>query len=145
MHNYHSSITTISDQQAEKTPISLNRRFPTPSGSGSGPSGSGSEPSGSGSKQSENCIIILFVSSINSFVLYFIVPDLHCYVSSLPASVRPYLELQLDTGHEGVEKDLYEIANDMLNWEEISTHLRLTATDVSDIKEMNLNKPALQR
>ena len=53
--------------------------------------------------------------------------DLSSYVSSLPASARPHLEPQLDWGHEGVEKDLSEIADHMLHWEEkLSTHLELT-------------------
>ena len=74
-----------------------------------------------------------------------IVPDFQTYVSSLPASARPCLELLLDFGHEGAEKDLYEIARHMLNWEEISALLGLTATDISDMKDMHPNKPALQR
>ena len=66
-------------------------------------------------------------------------------MSSLPANARPHLELQLDSGHEGVEKDLYEIASHMLNWEEMSVYLELTPVDISDIKYMHFNKPALQR
>ena len=72
-------------------------------------------------------------------------PDFHSYVLSLPADARPHLELQLDFGHGGVEKDLYEIARHMLNWEEISALLGLTVTDISDTKDMHPNKPALQR
>ena len=57
-------------------------------------------------------------------------------MSSLPACARPHLELQLDWGHEGVEKDLSEIADHMLHWEEkLSTHLELTPTDIHDIKK----------
>ena len=81
-------------------------------------------------------------------ILYFVSiigPDFSYYVSSLPADARPHLERQLDFGHGGVEKDLYEIASHMLNWEEISALLGLTATDISDIKDMHPNKPALQR
>ena len=36
--------------------------------------------------------------------------DLSAYVSSLPPPARPHLELQLDSGHDGVEMDLHQIA-----------------------------------
>ena len=72
-------------------------------------------------------------------------PDFSCYVSSLPANARPHLELQLDFGHGGVEKDLYVIASHMLEWEDISAPLSLTPRDISDTKDMYPNKPALQR
>ena len=81
-------------------------------------------------------------------ILYFasiIGPDFSYYVSSLPTYVRPHLELQLDFGNKGVEKDLYEIARHMFNWEEISALLGLTATDISDMKDMYPNKPELRR
>ena len=92
-------------------------------------------------------IIISHLLSIHFHcILYAITgPNFHCYVSFLPASARPHLELQLDFGHGGVEKDLYEIASHMLNWEEISALLGLTVTDISDTKDMYPNKPALQR
>ena len=58
----------------------------------------------------------------------------------------PHLELQLDAGHGGVEKDLCEIAQVMFGWEgKLATRLELTATNVSDIKDMYPNKPDLQR
>ena len=72
-------------------------------------------------------------------------PDFSFYMLSLPVSARPHLELQLDFGHGGVEKDLCEIASHMLDWEEISAHLGLTARDISDTKDMYSHKPALQR
>ncbi len=72
--------------------------------------------------------------------------DFPAYVSSLPAGARPHLELQLDWGHEGVDFDLNEIADVMLGWEgKLSAHLGLTDVDIHDIKEINLNKPLLQR
>ena len=67
-------------------------------------------------------------------------------MSTLPASALPHLDQQLDGDHEGVDEDLCEIAKHMLDWEEkLSTHLKLTATNISDIKDMYSNKPALQR
>ena len=65
---------------------------------------------------------------------------------SLPACARPHLEWQLDLGHEGVDKDLYEIAHHMLDWEEaLMAHLQLTEVDRSDIKDTYPGKPLLQR
>ena len=62
--------------------------------------------------------------------------DLTFYVSSLPACARPHLELQLDQGHKGIDKDLSGISDHMLHWEEkLSTHLGLTPTDIHDIKK----------
>lgn len=53
------------------------------------------------------------------------------YVSSLPASVQPYLDYQLDWEHEGVDKDLIEIADNMLHWEEyLCDSLGLTGVDI---------------
>ena len=52
----------------------------------------------------------------------------------------------MDWGNEGVERDLSEIADHMLHWEErLSTHLGLTAIEISDIKEIHLREPVLQR
>ena len=71
--------------------------------------------------------------------------DLSSYVWSLPASARPLLEQQLDWDHEGVDKDLTEIAHHMLDWEEkFCSHLGLTGVDVHDIKELYSGKPELQ-
>jgi hypothetical protein len=67
-------------------------------------------------------------------------------LSSLPAPALPHLELQLDSGHKGVETDLYKIADHMLNWEEeLSAPMRLAAADISDIKDKHPFKPKLQR
>ena len=63
-------------------------------------------------------------------------------METLPASARPYLELQLDW------VDLCEIAHvhHMLDWEErLCTHLGLTEVDVHDIKAMHFGNPPLQR
>ena len=73
-------------------------------------------------------------------------PDLHAYISSLPGPARPHLELELDWGNHGVEKDLAEIADHMSDWEKrLSTHLGLTYIEISDIKKIHLIEPALQR
>ena len=73
-------------------------------------------------------------------------PDYQSYLSRLPVDARPHLELQLDCGHEGVDRDLNEIADHSLDWEEkLSVPLGLTATDISDIKKKYQNEPALQR
>ena len=67
-------------------------------------------------------------------------------MSSLPVNARPHLELQLDFDHEGIKKDLNEIASHMFNWEEkLSLHFGLTFVNTSDIEEMHPNNPALQR
>ena len=67
-------------------------------------------------------------------------------MSSLPPPARPHSELQLDSGHDGVEKDLHKIAEHMLEWEEkLSAHLGLTPVDISDIKKRNHSNPELQR
>ena len=68
-------------------------------------------------------------------------------MSSLPVNARPHMELQLDFGHGGVEKDLYELSFYMLDWEEkvFANYLGLTAMDISDIKDIYPIKPALQR
>ena len=64
----------------------------------------------------------------------------------LPPSARPHLELQLDWGHGDVEKDLSEIANHMLDWEEkLVTHLELTPIDIHDLKNKYSNEPVLER
>ena len=74
-----------------------------------------------------------------------IVLDFAAYVSSLPANARPHLRLQLDHDHGGVDKDLCEIAEHMLGWEEkLHTHLGLTHVNVHDIKASYSN-PLLQR
>ena len=60
--------------------------------------------------------------------------------------VLQLLEQQLDWDHGGVDVDLNEIADHMLDWEErLSTHLGLTHIDISDIKEIHLYQPPLQR
>ena len=73
-------------------------------------------------------------------------PDYQSYLSCLPVDAHPHLERQLDWGHGGVDRDLNEIADHSLDWEEkLSVPLGLTATDISDIKTMHQNKPQLQR
>ncbi len=65
---------------------------------------------------------------------------------SLPPGAHPHLELQLNRGHEGVESDLYEIAEHMLRWEEmLSAPLGLTEVDVHDITKGIHSLVVLQR
>ena len=67
-------------------------------------------------------------------------------LSSIPESHSPHLEKLLDWDNEGVDRDLIDIAGHMSNWEEVLTvHLKLTRSDVSDIKEKYPQRPELQR
>ena len=62
------------------------------------------------------------------------------YMSSLPARAHPHLELKLEC------VDFCDIAYHMCDWEtKLWAYFGLTATDVSDIKDMYSNKPELQR
>ena len=65
-------------------------------------------------------------------------PDYQSYLSRLPVDAHLHLEQQLDWGHGGVDRDLNEIADHLLDWEEkLSAPLGLTATDISDIEAIN--------
>ena len=64
-------------------------------------------------------------------------------MSTLPASALPHLDQQLDGDHEGVDQDLCEIAKHMLDWEDLSTHLKLTTAEIRDINDDF--KPSLRR
>ena len=57
------------------------------------------------------------------------------------------LEKELDWDSEGVDKDLVEIADKMIHWEEKGLHslLELSHIDVHDIKDAYRDKPVLQR
>ena len=79
-------------------------------------------------------------------LLSYTLTDWSSFVSSLPACARPHLEWELDWGHEGVDKDLSEIAHHMLDWEErLATHLELTAVDIHDIRSKHRDSAPLQR
>ena len=72
--------------------------------------------------------------------------DYQAYLSSLSPHVHPFLEQQLDWDHGGVDVDLNEIADHMLDWEDrLSAHLGLTRTDIRDIKLIHLYESPLQR
>ena len=72
--------------------------------------------------------------------------NISAYVSSLPPLARPHLKLQLDSDHDGVEMDLHQIAEHMLEWEEkLSAHLGLTPVDISDTKGKYPFQHELQR
>ena len=77
---------------------------------------------------------------------YFIAPTLEDYRSSLSPLALSHLKLQLDSGHGGVEADLYDIAVHMLDWDEkLSVLMGLNQVDIHDTKEMYPFKPKLQR
>ena len=85
-------------------------------------------------------------SAIYCILLNAAAPDLQPYLRSLPASVRPFLDKELGWDHEGVERDLCEIADHMSGWEErLSVHLGLTLVDIFDIKLKYPDQPVLQR
>ena len=72
--------------------------------------------------------------------------DFQSYKSSLPASALQYLERTLDWDHEGVDIDLNEVADHMLDWEErLSTLLGMTPIEIHDIKLENPTNLRLQR
>ena len=56
------------------------------------------------------------------------------YVESLPVDRRSHLEHVLDWNHGGLDSDLIEISQHMLDWEELAIPLNLSAADVSSIK-----------
>ena len=67
-------------------------------------------------------------------------PDFTAYASRLPAGALSHFEQKLDWDNEGVDSDLNEIAHHLLNWEEkLSTHLRPTAIDIRDIRDILTN------
>ena len=67
-------------------------------------------------------------------------------MSSLSPRVHPLLEQQLDWDHGGVDIDLNEIADHMLDWEDrLSARLGLTNTAINDIIKTHLHQPPLQR
>ena len=80
------------------------------------------------------------------FFFIAVASDFAGYMSSLPPAVHPHLEHQLDRDSGGVDRDLSEIAHHMLDWEvQLSTHLKLTEVDISDVKEKHSKEPELQR
>lgn len=85
-----------------------------------------------------NDIINLIVTIISDL-------DYDAYISSLPPGAKLFLDKQLDWDNEGVDKDLSEIADQMLHWEEISVYLRLTDIEIHDIKALRRESIRLQR
>ena len=65
-----------------------------------------------------------------------VVPDTHL----------PHLDQPLDWDNDGVEKDLSDIADSMLDWEvKLTSHFSLTSVDIHDIKAKNQSSPELLR
>ena len=57
------------------------------------------------------------------------------YVSSLPESVLPHLDEQLDWDHGNVDIDLNHIADVMTDWEKkLSAPLGFTRVEIGDLK-----------
>ena len=64
-----------------------------------------------------------------------VVPDTHL----------PHLDQPLDWDNDGVERDLIDIADSMLDWEvNLTTHFNLTQANIHDIKAIQ-SSPVLQR
>ena len=51
----------------------------------------------------------------------------------------------MDWDHNGVEYDLNEIADHIVDWERLSVDLGLKHHEISDISAINQNRPSLQR
>lgn len=67
------------------------------------------------------------------------------YRGKIPTSAHPLLQKQLDWDNQ-TDRDLIEIASNMLDWEEnLCTHLGLKEVDIRDIKDIHPGKPDLQR
>ena len=64
----------------------------------------------------------------------------------MPSDAHPYLDKQLDWDNGGVDKDLNEMAREMVEWEErLSTHLEMKHSEIQDIKATSKDSPVLQR
>ena len=88
----------------------------------------------------------MYIIELLYIILCKLAPSGCSFLSSLPAGARIHLELQLDSDNEGIEKDLFEIAQHMLEWEDkLCVHLGLTKVDIHDIKAMYSGNPSLQR
>ena len=73
-------------------------------------------------------------------------PDIQAYLSSLPPSAHEYLDQELDWDNEGVDKDLCEIADHMLDWEvKLAAPMSLTPIVMHDIRAKYGHKPVLER
>ena len=71
--------------------------------------------------------------------------DFQNFISqTLPDEAILFLQNQLDRDSE-VDKDLSEIAEHMVEWENISPKLELSGSEVHDIKEKYQKQPELQR
>ena len=66
-------------------------------------------------------------------------------LSLLPVAVFPYLDKELDWDND-YERDLIEIANHMLRWEEqLAAPFKLSPVDIHDIKSTPNQSPELLR
>ena len=55
-------------------------------------------------------------------------------MSLLPPAAHFYLNKMVDYDHGMVNKDLYQIAHNMLCWDSLAPQLELNEVDVADIK-----------
>ena len=85
-------------------------------------------------------------STILDFLgIYTIGSEFQRYLSQLPVSVFPYLNLPLDWDNE-YDSDLIEIARHLLRWEELLVRpFKLSRADVHAIKTTNQDSAELQR
>ena len=66
------------------------------------------------------------------------------YSSCVPAGNRYKLDKEVDFEHHSVEVDLMQIADLMLNWEDVAPSLGLNVIAISDIQN-SIRSAALQR
>ena len=82
-------------------------------------------------------------------VFFFPESKLQMYISTLPPYARSLLDKELDWDNKGVDKDLVEIADKMIHWEEKGLHtlLELDHIDIHDIEDTYKykDKPVLKR
>lgn len=80
-----------------------------------------------------------------SLISFFLFSELDVYKKLIPPSALPYLKEQLDWDNNGVDCDLCEIADQLVNWEvHFAIPFRLTQIEIEDLK-VEQNNPVLLR
>ena len=75
----------------------------------------------------------------------YIGPEFQRYLSQLPVSAFPYLNMPLDLDND-YDRDLVEIAKQLLRWEELLVcPFKLSRADIHGIKTTNQDSSELQR
>ena len=72
-------------------------------------------------------------------------PTYDDYVRRIPEKYHHKLDKRVDFENEDTDIHLVTIAEQLINWEEVSPFLGLSAINISDIKESYPQKPGLQR